>query len=78
MGVFQVNIKGHAGKNTGVPWLHYRKERGNRIADGDGSGRGSGRVAEAVPASLQANGFGCAPSRVQSSSRLAGPSFLPR
>ena len=44
MGVLQVNIKGHVGKNTGVPWLHYRKERGNRIADGDGGAWGSGRV----------------------------------
>ena len=37
MGVFLVNIKGHVGKNAGIPWFHYRKERGNRILEGDGA-----------------------------------------
>ena len=36
MGVFQVTIKGHGSKNTGIPRSHRRKERGNRVADGDG------------------------------------------
>ena len=44
IGVLQVSIKGDAGKNTGIPRLHYRKERGNRVADGDGSARREGRV----------------------------------
>ena len=45
MGVLQVNIKGDAGKNTGIPWLHYRKEKGNRVIDGERSAWVQGRVA---------------------------------
>ena len=31
MGVFLLNIKGHVGKNTVIPWFDYRKEKGNSL-----------------------------------------------
>ena len=45
MGILQVNIKGDVGKNTGIPWLHYPKEKGNRVAEGECRARVQGRVA---------------------------------
>lgn len=52
MGVLQVRIKGHDGKNAGIPVLYYGKERGNEVVDfvdGVGGTRVRGGSSLAVP-----------------------------